>query len=232
MAPALEVEHLSVTLGGRVVLRDLSFQIPEGSSLLVIGPNGSGKTVLFRTLIGVLPHEGTVRWAPGSRLGYVPQKLDLERDLPIRGLDVLRAKAAVAHVGEGEISAALEDIGLGTELAHGTVAALSGGQFQRLLIASALLGKPNVLLFDEPTAGVDEPGQERVYEVVERLHRDNHTTLLMISHDLSVVFRHADRVLCLARQQAWFGPPREILTPELLEEVYQAPVRFHVHEPR
>ncbi len=232
MAPALEVEHLTVEIGGKLIVRDLSFQVPQGSSLLVIGPNGAGKTVLFRTLIGALPHQGTVRWAPESRLGYVPQKLDLERDLPIRGVDVLRAKAAVVRVGEEAIPKALEEVGLGPDLVRGTIASLSGGQFQRLLIASALLGDPNVLLLDEPTAGVDEPGQARVYEILQRLQKEQCVTVLMISHDLSVVFRYADQVLCLSRERAWFGPPREILTPELLQEVYRAPVRFHVHEPR
>ena len=98
MANVLEVEHLRVSFGENEVLRDLSFAVPEGSVLAVIGPNGSGKTVLFHALIGSVPHRGTVRWAEGVRLGYVPQKMDIERDLPVSGVDFLRAKAAISGV--------------------------------------------------------------------------------------------------------------------------------------
>src|SRR6266496_2331431 len=97
MANALEVERLSVRFGRTQILRDLSFTVPEGSALAVIGPNGAGKTVLFRALIDSVPHEGAVRWATGTRIGYVPQKLDIERDLPVTGRDFLDAKAAVSQ---------------------------------------------------------------------------------------------------------------------------------------
>ena len=103
----LEVEHLSVRLGNVEILRDLSFSVARGSSLAVIGPNGSGKTVLFRALIGSLPHTGTVRWASNARIGYVPQKLDIERDLPVTGRDLLLARARLAGRPVSEIEAAL-----------------------------------------------------------------------------------------------------------------------------
>ena len=105
------------------------------------------------------------------------------------------------------------------------------GQFQRLLVAFALVGAPNVLLLDEPTAGVDEPGQERLNELIHRLQQDRGLTVFLISHDLSVVYRHATTVLCLGRERHWFGPPKDILTPERLHELYGMPVAFHVHEP-
>ena len=107
---------------------------------------------------------------------------------------------------------------------------LSGGQFQRLLVAFALVGNPTVLLLDEPTAGVDEPGQERLNELVHRLQDDQGLTVLFISHELTVVYRYATNVLCLSRGQACFGPPRTILTPELLHEMYGTPVDYHVHD--
>ncbi len=93
---ALEVRDLTVEIGEVPVLHGLGFAVPRGSALAILGPNGAGKTVLFRALIGSLPHRGEVRWAPGTRIGYVPQKLDIERDLPLTGVDFLRAKAAVA----------------------------------------------------------------------------------------------------------------------------------------
>lgn len=230
MGNALEVEHLSVAFGHQRVLDDVTFAVPEREAVAVIGPNGSGKTVLFRALIGAIPSAGAVRWAPGTRIGYVPQKLDIERDLPVNGLDFLRARAALAGAGPEEVSRALDLLGLARELAARPIGVLSGGQFQRLLLAFALVGRPTVLMFDEPTAGVDEPGEELVYGTIRRLQEEEGLTLLLISHELSLVYRHASAVLCLGRGRPCFGPPREILTPERIAEVYGTPVKFHRHD--
>ncbi|WP_242393121.1 metal ABC transporter ATP-binding protein [Anaeromyxobacter oryzisoli] len=229
MPNALEVEQLTVRLGGTVILRDLGFTVPTGSALAVIGPNGAGKTVLFRALIGALPYQGSVRWAPGTRIGYVPQKLDIERDLPITGRDFLRAKTSVTGTPGHDADRALELVNLPPAVAAQPVGTLSGGQFQRLLLAFALMGRPTVLLFDEPTAGVDEPGEERLYEMIRRVQQAEGLTLLLISHELSVVYRHANNVLCLSRDRPTLGPPEEILTPERIEQVYGAPLKYHHH---
>lgn len=225
----LEVGHLSVAFGRNAVLKDLTFAVEKGSTLAVIGPNGSGKTVLFRALIGALPYTGVIRWAPETRLGYVPQKLDIERDLPLTGRDFLGAKARVVKVREREVDRMLDLVSLAPAVAGQPIGALSGGQFQRLLLAFALLGSPTVLLFDEPTAGVDEPGEERLYETIHRLQEERGLTLLLISHELSLVGRYATRVLCLSREPPCFGPPDEILTPEVIEQVYGTPLRYHRH---
>jgi zinc transport system ATP-binding protein len=231
-ANILDVEHLTVRLDKVEILRDLSFSVPRGSSLAVIGPNGSGKTVLFRALIGALPYSGVVRWAPGTRIGYVPQKLDLERHLPVTGRDLLLARARLARVSPDAIDAAIARVGLTPAMLDTPVGALSGGQFQRLLMAFALLANPTVLLLDEPTAGVDEPGQERLNDTVRRLQADG-TTVLMISHDLSVVYRFATNVLCLTHHHTCFGVPRRVLTPDILADVYGEPMGLVVHdEPR
>jgi zinc transport system ATP-binding protein len=226
----LEVSRLSVTFGNTSVLTDLSFGVERGAALAIIGPNGAGKTVLFKALIGAIPFEGQVRWAPGTRIGYLPQKLDLERDVPITGLDFLRARAVLARRSDTEISRVLELVGISPAGASRSIGTMSGGHFQRLLMAFALVGDPNVLLLDEPTAGVDEPGQERLNELVRRLQREQGLTALFISHDLSVVYRYATDVLCLSRGQACLGPPRTILTPALLEATYGAPVDYHIHD--
>jgi zinc transport system ATP-binding protein len=226
----VEVDHLSVRFSNTCVLTDLTFHVSRGTSLAVVGPNGAGKTVLFRALIGSIPFEGTVRWAPGTRIGYVPQKLDLERDVPLTGLDFLRARAALAGKPEANLRQVLDLVAISPEIARQTIGTLSGGQFQRLLVAFALVGNPNVLLLDEPTAGLDEPGQERLHELVQRLQNDHGFTIMFISHELSVVYQYATQVLCLSRQRAYLGPPRTILTPDLLAEVYGAPLDYHVHE--
>ncbi len=226
----LEVNGLSVHFGATQVLKDLSFSVAKGSALAIIGPNGAGKTVLLKTLIGSLSHSGTVHWATGVRIGYVPQKLDLERDIPITGTDFLKARAAVAHKATFDMSFVLTLVGIPLDVAQRPIGAMSGGQFQRLLIAFALVSDPNVLLLDEPTAGVDEPGQEQLNELVRRLQKSQSLTVLFISHELSVVYQYADNVLCLSREHAWFGPPTTILTPESLRQIYGAEVSYHVHD--
>lgn len=231
MTTALAVEHLSVRFGKTQVLRDLTFSVEQGSTLAIIGPNGAGKTVLFRTLIGSVPSEGIVRWAPESRIGYVPQKLDLERDVPITGADFLRARASLAQVSEDEAVRILDIVGISKETGDSPIGALSGGQFQRLLVGFALLGNPSVLLLDEPTAGVDEPGQKVLNELVHHVQAERGLTVLFISHEISVVYQYAANVLCLGHGRACCGPPREVLTPDRLREIYGAPVDFHVHEP-
>jgi zinc transport system ATP-binding protein len=226
---ALEVEHLAVHFGAVEIFRDVNFSVPRGSSLAVIGPNGAGKTVLFRALIGSLPYEGRVLWAPGIKLGYVPQKLDIERDLPITGGDLLRARSAIARKQKTAILTTLVKVGLQPEILRATIGAMSGGQFQRLLIAFALLGDPNVLLLDEPAAGVDAPGQQQLSKLLQELQEESGMTIILISHDLSVVYRYATNVLCLSKVYSCFGPPQMALAPEVLRRLYGTPIGFHVH---
>jgi len=227
--PALEVVNLSVGFDRINILEGLSFEVAHGSALAIIGPNGAGKSVLAKALIGALPYAGTIQWEANTKIGYVPQKLDVERDLPITGSDFLRAKAAVVRASQADITNALRLVGLKIESVGKPIGALSGGQFQRLLVAAALIGHPSALLLDEPTAGVDEPGQDTLNETTERLRKEHGLTILFISHDLSVVYQHATNVLCLSRGHTCFGAPKSILTPELLAELYGAPVAYHVH---
>jgi zinc transport system ATP-binding protein len=226
---ALEVRNLTIGFDRITVIERLSFDVPRGSALAIVGPNGAGKSVLAKALIGALPHAGTIRWGENTKIGYVPQKLDIERDLPITGGDFLRAKAVVVRACEADIADVLDLVGLKPESVGKPIGALSGGQFQRLLVAAALIGHPTVLLLDEPTAGVDEPGQDNINHTLDRLRDERGLTILFISHDLSVVYHYATNVLCLSRGHACFGVPRKVLTPQLLQELYGAPVAYHVH---
>lgn len=230
---ALEVEHLTLRFGTTEVLKDLSFSVPSGAAIAVIGPNGAGKTVLFRALAGAIQHEGSVRWAQGTRLGYVPQKLDLERDLPITGRDLLRARSRLGGFPPDAARESLAQLSVAPAVLDKPIGTLSGGQFQRLLMAFALLGNPTVLLLDEPTAGVDEPGQEQLTQAVHRLQEEQRVTVLMISHDLTAVYRYASAVLCLSHEYTCFGVPRQVLTSDILSHLYGEPAGLHIHdEPR
>ncbi|HTX14237.1 MAG TPA: metal ABC transporter ATP-binding protein [Candidatus Baltobacteraceae bacterium] len=228
-SPLLAVKNLHVVFGDRAVIHNLSFEAQPGQSLAVIGPNGAGKTVLLKALLGLIPYAGMIRWRPDARLGYVPQKIEADRQLPLRLRDFLAAKAAVLKLPFGELDRVSSEVGLTQDALDASIGHLSGGQFQKALIAFALMGQPNVLLFDEPTASLDELAEERVYDMLHALQRDKGMTLILVSHDLSVVYRYADMVLCLSKGTPCMGPPREVLTPETLEHLYAAPPKYYRH---
>ena len=225
----LSVANLSIAFPGRILIRDLSFELRLGDCLAIIGPNGAGKTVLLKTLMHLLPYEGEIRWSQQARLGYVPQKVSSDRQLPLSARDLLEAKARLLKLPAEEIDGVSEEVGLTSELLHSGIGILSGGQFQKALIAFALLGKPNVLLFDEPTASLDELTEERIYELLRSLQKEKGITIILVSHDLSVVYRYANMVLCLSKGRTCMGAPQEILTPEMLEELYSAPAKYYRH---
>jgi zinc transport system ATP-binding protein len=212
------------------IFKDLSFNVRRGTTLAIIGPNGSGKTMLFRALLGAVPADGKFRWAPDARIGYVPQKLDIARDVPITGLDFLQARASLAPSRKHLIAQSLASVGLPSQIARQPIGNFSGGQFQRLLVAFALMGSPNILLMDEPAAGVDEPGRQFLTALVHRLQRDERLTVLQISHDLAEVCQCATTVLCLSPEHTQMGPPSEILTQDLLHKIYGVPVAFNFSE--
>ncbi|RJQ36140.1 metal ABC transporter ATP-binding protein [Candidatus Parcubacteria bacterium] len=214
----LTARNVGVVLNGRVILEDISFAVDRQEFFTIIGPNGSGKTTLFRALIGMIPHTGEIRWAPDVRIGYVPQQLDLERNLPLSLRDFLRTKSGSAD----NLEAYLELVHLAPELLDRPLGALSGGEFQRALVAFALIGDTTVLLFDEPTAGIDRPSEEQIYETLHRLQDERGLTIITISHDLSLVNRYATKVLCLNKRNICFGTPEEALQSKNLAELYGA----------
>ncbi len=228
MPHILRVSNVSVDFGEESTIKDVNFTLDAGENLAVIGPNGAGKTVLLRALLGLIPYRGKIEWMPGVSIGYVAQKIDADRHLPINFGNLLAAKAAVLKLKGKEIEIIVRTVGLTPEILGTSVGHLSGGQFQRALIAFALLGKPNVILFDEPTASIDKPGEEQIYELLHRLQDQFGLTVILVSHDLTFVYRYATKVLCINKVALCFGTPEEALTPAILEKIYGShPKYFH-----
>jgi len=230
MTPILSVRDLTVTLGDRAVINRLNFKVDRGDNLVIIGPNGAGKTVLLRALLDLLPYQGVIQWAPGVKLGYVPQKIAADRHLPLQVNDLLTSKARMLKLSAQDVRLIADTVGITPELLRTSIGVLSGGQFQKALIAFALLGNPDVLLLDEPLSSLDELAEERIYELLRDLQRERNLTILLVSHDLTIVYQFANKVLCLGAGKACFGLPREILTPETLETIYSAPLKFYHHD--
>jgi ABC-type Mn2+/Zn2+ transport system ATPase subunit len=232
---AVEVRDLHVNFGDTAVLRGVNLRVPQGQIVALIGPNGSGKTTLLRCLLGLQKFsEGEVRIFGERdlnkalpRVGYVPQRLSLERSfiLSVREFLALRLRRTKnwffkSHRQLDElIKPSLVQLGV-ESLLDRPIAQLSGGQLQRVLIAFALLNQPELLLLDEPTAGVDTPGEETFYDLIASVQRQKKLTVVLVSHDLSMVYSHASRVYALNGVICCEGPPEQVMNAESLKQAY------------
>ena len=204
MTRLIEGRGLAAGFGGTDVLSGVDFHIDAGEIVTIVGPNGSGKSTLMRLLVGaVRPRSGKVIRAPGLRLGYVPQKLSIDPTLPLtvaRFLDLPRPSPRAKK------AAMMERCGI-TDLTHHPMTGLSGGQYQRVLLARALLVQPQLLMLDEATQGMDQRGSAGFYALIEELRRDLGLAVLMVSHELHVVMSASDRVICLNGHVCCEGTP-------------------------
>ena len=209
MTPLVSARDLTVRLGGKRVLHAVDLSIEPGEIVTIVGPNGSGKSTLLRCLIGALEvTSGQVRRRPELRIGYVPQKLALDMTLPMtvsRFLSLPLSQPAAA------IARALEQTGMAGQQAR-QIVDLSGGQLQRVMLARALLCEPELLLMDEPTQGLDQPGAAAFYRLIEDVRQRMGCAVLMVSHDLHVVMSASDRVICLNGHVCCQGTPSVVST--------------------
>jgi zinc transport system ATP-binding protein len=205
----ISASHITVRLGGHEALTDVSLAVEPAEIVTILGPNGSGKSTLLRALLGILPlSHGAVARQPGLVIGYVPQRLSIDRTLP---MTVRRFLSLPVRCADGDAAAALIRVGL-ADVAQRQMADLSGGQFQRVLLARALLARPHLLILDEPTQGLDQPGEAAFYRLIEEVRRETGVAVLMVSHDLHVVMAASDRVICLNRHVCCEGTPRVVST--------------------
>ncbi len=208
------MSDLGVTADHHVILEDVSFRVKPRTTLAIVGPNGAGKTTLFRVLLGLHPHTGNVHWQRPVKIGYVPQQFSVT-DVPITVREFLAFKCKTDY-RECLAAVGLEDPAfLGKRLG-----VLSGGEMQRVLIAWAIVDRPDVLLFDEPTSSVDIGSQDLVYETLNSLERKVGITVLLISHDIHTVMHYSDSTLALNRKVIYFGESRELSDPVLLQKIF------------
>lgn len=203
----ISAKGLTVLHGGAAVLENVDFAIEPGEIVTVVGPNGSGKSTLVRALIGIHPAAGgTVTRRPGLRIGYVPQRLHIDAGLP---MTVRRFLSLPSRVADADAEAALARTGV-PSLGGRQMTALSGGQFQRVLLARALLSRPEILILDEPTQGLDQPGTAAFYRLIEEVRAETGAAILLVSHDLHVVMSASDRVICLNGHVCCEGTPQVV----------------------
>lgn len=205
--PLLSVDNVNLSIRGQPILQSVAFQVRPGEIVALIGPNGAGKSTLARVALGLIrPDRGRVWRRPGLRIGYMPQRLAIDDNLP---LTVERFITLGAPASRERIQALLAEVGAAQAL-DSPVQAISGGEFQRMLLARALLREPDLLVLDEPIQGVDLTGQYELYDLISNLRHQRGCGILMVSHELHLVMATTDQVLCLNRHICCSGHPDDV----------------------
>lgn len=213
--PLLQARGLTMRRGGRTILDHIDLTVSRGEIVTVIGPNGSGKTSLMRILLGLMtPDEGSVERAEELKLGYLPQSFTADATIP---LTVARYLTLTRHAPDGRVAEGLEEVGAG-HLADAQISQLSGGELQRVSLARALIGDPDILVLDEPVQNVDYSGQADLYALIGKIRDKRGCGILLVSHDLHVVLAASDRVICLNHHICCSGVPESVAKhPEYLK---------------
>lgn len=205
--PLITLKNINVVFEQKMALRDINLSIYPNSIITIVGPNGGGKSTLLKTLLKLqTPTSGEVIYSTNVRIGYVPQKIHLDHSLP---MTVERFLALKKGVKKQEISTALEQLSI-THLRKNNMQKLSGGEMQRVLLARAILNKPNLLVLDEPTQGVDINGQAELYQLIHRTQQTLNCAVLMVSHDLHIVMADSKEVLCINQHICCAGTPESL----------------------
>ena len=203
----IEVQNLHVRYGNKEVLRNVNLSLSKNEIVTIVGPNGSGKTTLFKSIIGSTPiSSGKVLIRPNLKIGYVPQVLNIDRSFPLTVERFLSLK----NRGHKREALSAQQVLDSNDLLFKQISTLSSGQLQRVLLARALVNKPDVLLLDEATRGLDQPGSAAFYRKIEEIRNTTGCAILMISHDLHVVMSASNRVICLNGRICCQGEPQSV----------------------
>ena len=213
--PLVTLQNAGLNRGGRWLVRGIDLSVRRGEVVTLIGPNGAGKSTTAKIALGLeTPDEGSARRTTGLKIGYVPQQLSIDWTLP---LTVRRFMSLTERVSNTDIREALDDVGI-AHLADAEIRHLSGGEFQRALLARAITRRPDLLVLDEPVQGVDFGGEIALYDLISEIHSTLGCGILMISHDLHVVMAGTDSVVCLNRHICCQGHPHTVAkSPEYRE---------------
>lgn len=228
--PLLQVKNLTVKFNHDKIIDNLSFTVDRGENLTILGPNASGKSVLIKTLLGLIPFEGQINWIYKPKISYLPQNLNQTSafGIPITLEDFFNLKTVKPQ--KKELVNFLNLVGLSEKDLPKKINILSSGQFQRMLVAWVLIDKPEVVFLDEPTTSLDIGGGESIYSLLEKIGVEKDLTIFLVTHDLNIVYGFSDKVLCLNRKaHICFGTPFEILTPKNLEETFGMKLKFYKH---
>jgi zinc transport system ATP-binding protein len=235
---AIEIKNLGVCLRKIDILKEVHCSIPAGRTTAIIGPNGAGKTTLLLAILGLVPYTGTIQFNFLNKgrpvIGYVPQRLELDRGLPCTVEDLMTASIGHKALWLGKKKEIKEQVRLGLKrvgaegLKTRFIGKLSGGELQRILLAMALEGDPSILLLDEPTAGIDAPGEQLFCDLLSDIQIQADLTVILISHDLSVVSNHAQHVICLNKNVRCSGG-LNTLTEENLLKTFGLHIQIYPH---
>lgn len=225
----LKVKNLNIEFRKEKIIENLSFEVKKGDFFIILGPNGAGKTTLFKSLLGLTPYNGEIKWfKKKNNLGYLPERLSRInfKKIPISIKEFYKFKES----SDKEIIKTLEAVGLGDKkFLNRNPGDLSSGQFQRMLIGWTLLKDPSIIFFDEPTTGIDVGGEKTIYSLIGKFWKEKKLTVLLITHDLNIIYAYATNVLCLHKSGLCYGPPRNVLTPQTLEKLYGNEIKFYKH---
>ena len=216
--------------GGQMALENINAVITEGEIVSIIGPNGSGKTTLIKCILGLLPYTGRILlFEKESKkafadIGYVPQRFSFDRHFPLTVAELLK----LASQDKKDIAASLREVDM-HKCIHHKLGELSGGQLQRVLIARAIVNRPKLLILDEPTSGIDREGESNFYEIIKAQNQTYGTTVVMVSHEINMVYAYATQVICLNKSLICAGSPREVITKDSMARLYGENVAAQKH---
>lgn len=217
----LKIDNLSISIDKKQILENISFEVNAAKIITIVGPNGSGKTTLARCILGLIrPTSGGIWFKKNIKIGYMPQKINLNPNLPLTVIDFLKLEIR-SKINKKLLDGVIEELDI-IDIIKNPLQKISGGEMQKVLLARALLSNPELLILDEPTQGVDINGQVEFYKLIDKLRLGRNITSLIISHDLHMVMRNTDYVICLNRHICCEGSPQLINQQQDFQKLFGA----------